>query len=91
MWKAFFETFFLCLMVGGLTSVLFFRRRVAVRLLAVLMISLGALTPEIIHGYFPRLHQGWIRCCVGGVIAAGVAWPFCVLIQKLERTGTPNA
>jgi len=85
MWTTFLNTFVLALMVGGFTLLLISRRRFVVRAVLALMIALVSATPELVFGYFPRLHKGWISYVVVIAVVLVIVWPFSFWIERLNR------
>jgi len=57
----------------------------------VLMFALVISVPQIVFGYFPRLHEGWIRFAVSIGIALLISLPFSFLAQRLRRKGSHDA
>ena len=88
MWREFIETFIIGLMLGGFISLLFFRDRFAVKILATLMISLLISTRVLVFGYFPRLHEGWASYATVIVVALMISLPFSYWIGRLRKKDT---
>jgi phosphotransferase system glucose/maltose/N-acetylglucosamine-specific IIC component len=91
MWTTFFNNFTLALMAAGFSSLLFTRRPFAVRALLVLMIALASSTPDLVLGYFPKLHDGWMRYVAGILIVLVIAWPFSFWMERLNRKSKREA
>jgi len=88
MWHNFIEYFLEGLVGAGVAGVIIWRagrKPLGFALLMAFMFALVISVPQIVFGYFPELHKGWLRFAVGIGIAIVISLPFTFLAQRLSR------